>query len=115
VALYFPLSHESINFAKDSCWGNLAGEDAFVNADTTSCFDLSKLHSNYGSASTTANNDRIDRFFAHEFTHLLHKAWRKKHGLELKSPFEYALWECLTEGLEITARFLRNGYWQAGN
>ncbi len=79
--------------------GNLGGEDAFVNADTTICFDLSKLHSYYGSASTTANSSRIDRFFAHEFTHLLHKAWRKKHGLELESPFEYALWECLTEGL----------------
>jgi hypothetical protein len=79
--------------------GNLGGEDAFVNADTTICFDLSKLHSNYGSASTTANNSRIDRFFAHEFTHLLHKAWRKRHGLELESPFEFALWECLTEGL----------------
>lgn len=79
--------------------GNLGGEDAFVNADTTICFDLSKLHSNYGSASTTANSSRIDRFFAHEFTHVLHKAWRKKHKLELDSPFEYALWECLTEGL----------------
>jgi hypothetical protein len=79
--------------------GNQGGEDAFVNADTTICFDLSKLHSYYGSASTTANSSRIDRFFAHEFTHLLHKAWRKKHGLELKSPFEFALWECLTEGL----------------
>lgn len=79
--------------------GNLGGEDAFVNSDTTICFDLSKLYSNYGSASTTANSSRIDRFFAHEFTHLLHKAWRKKHGLELELPFEYALWECLTEGL----------------
>ena len=79
--------------------GNLGGEDAFVNADTTICFDLSKLHSNYGSALTTANSSRIDRFFAHEFTHVLHKAWRKKHNLKLESPFEYALWECLTEGL----------------
>jgi SAM-dependent methyltransferase len=79
--------------------GNLGGEDAFVYSDTTICFDLSKLHSYYGSASTTANSGRIDRFFAHEFTHLLHKAWRKKHGLKLESPFEYALWECLTEGL----------------
>lgn len=79
--------------------GNLGGEDAFVNADTTICYDLSKLHSYYGSAATTANSNRIDRFFAHEFTHVLHKAWRKKHGLKLQSPFEFALWECLTEGL----------------
>ncbi len=79
--------------------GNLGGEDAFVYSHATICFDLSKLHSQYGSASTTANSGRIGRFFAHEFTHLLHKAWRKEHGLELESPFEYALWECLTEGL----------------
>ncbi|NUO84185.1 hypothetical protein HUU05_29280, partial [candidate division KSB1 bacterium] len=79
--------------------GNLGGEDAFVYAPSTICFDLSKLHLHYGSASTTANDNRIDRFFAHEFTHVLHKAWRKKRGLELESPFEYALWECLTEGL----------------
>jgi hypothetical protein len=79
--------------------GNQGGEDAFVNSDTAICFDLSKLHSLYGSASTTENSGRIDRLFAHEFTHVLHKAWRKKHGLELNSPFEYALWECLAEGL----------------
>jgi hypothetical protein len=79
--------------------GNLGGEDAFVYASSTICFDLSKLHHYYGSASTTANGNRIDRFFAHEFTHVLHKAWRKKHGLELESPFEDALWKCLTEGL----------------
>lgn len=79
--------------------GNLGGEDAFVYAPSTICFDLSKLHHHYGSASTTANDNRIDRFFAHEFMHVLHKAWRKKRGLELESPFEYALWECLTEGL----------------
>ncbi|MGH7455464.1 MAG: hypothetical protein ACRENG_29190 [bacterium] len=79
--------------------GNLGGEDAFVYSHVTICFDLNKLHSQYGAASTNVNSSRIDRFFAHEFTHLLHKAWRKKHGLELESPFEYALWECLTEGL----------------
>ncbi|MGH7493627.1 MAG: DUF5700 domain-containing putative Zn-dependent protease [bacterium] len=79
--------------------GNIGGEDAFVYSHATICFDLNKLHRLYGSASTTANNARIDRFFAHEFTHVLHKAWRKKHNLELASPFDYALWECLTEGL----------------
>jgi hypothetical protein len=79
--------------------GNLGGEDAFAYSGTTICFGLNKLHSLYGSASTAANNGRIDRLFAHEFTHLLQKAWRKKHGLELESPFEFALWECLTEGL----------------
>jgi hypothetical protein len=79
--------------------GNQGGEDAFVNSDATICFDLTKLQSLYGSASTTENSGRIDRLFAHEFTHVLHKAWRKKHSLELQSPFEFALWDCLTEGL----------------
>ncbi|MCI0591255.1 MAG: hypothetical protein L0Y67_06605 [Gammaproteobacteria bacterium] len=73
--------------------GNLGGEDAFVYSDATIGFDLSKLHSYYGSASTTANSSRIDRNYAHEITQLLHKAWRKKHGLELESPYEFALWE----------------------
>ncbi len=27
-------------------------------------------------------------------------AWRKQRGVEFNSPFEFALWECLTEGLE---------------
>ncbi len=79
--------------------GNLGGDDAFVFSSATICFDLNKLHRQYGAAATTVNGDRIDRFFAHEFTHVLHKAWRKKRGLELKSPFEDALWACLTEGL----------------
>ncbi|MEK7726800.1 MAG: hypothetical protein AAB354_00235, partial [candidate division KSB1 bacterium] len=63
------------------------------------CFDLSQLQQQYGAAPSSANHSRIDRFFAHEFTHVLHKAWRKQRGVEFKSPFEFALWECLTEGL----------------
>lgn len=79
--------------------GNQGGEDAFVYEEATICFDLHKLHQVYGSASESANSDRIDRFFAHEFTHVLHKAWRKQHPLTLDSPLDVALWGCLTEGL----------------
>ena len=93
--------------------GNQGGEDAFVYAHATICFDLDKLQSQYGSASTSANSGRIDRFFAHEFTHVLHKAWRKKRGLELASPFDHALWECLTEGLgnyrSLSDRWISSG------
>lgn len=79
--------------------GHQGGEDAFVSGATTICFEVSKLNALYGAASDPANSERIDRFFAHEFTHLLHKAWRQKHGLRLNSPLDFALWECLTEGL----------------
>ncbi len=79
--------------------GNLGGGDAFVYSYSTICFDLNELNRYYGAASTMANSSRIDRFFAHEFTHVLHKAWRKKNNLEFDSLFEFALWECLTEGL----------------
>ena len=79
--------------------GNQGGEDAFTYSVATICFDLNKLHAYYGPAAASANSGRIDRFFAHELTHLLHKAWRQKKGLQLASPFDYALWECLTEGL----------------
>ncbi len=79
--------------------GNRGGSDAFTHAPITICFDLSQLQQQYGAASSSANHSRIDRFFAHELTHILHKAWRKQRGVEFKSPFEFALWECLTEGL----------------
>jgi hypothetical protein len=79
--------------------GNQGGNDAFVHSPATICFDLDELRSQYGNPSTSANSNRIDRFFAHEFTHLLHKSWLRKHSLKLRTPFELALWECLTEGI----------------
>jgi len=79
--------------------GNRGGRDAFTHAPITICFDLSELQQYYGAPANPENHSRIDRFFAHEFTHILHKAWRKQRGVEFKSPFEFALWECLTEGL----------------
>jgi hypothetical protein len=79
--------------------GNIAGTDAFTSGDSTIGFDVGQLYNLYGSAAEPDNGNRIDRFFAHEFTHVLHKAWRRKHHLTFESPFEFALWECLTEGL----------------
>ncbi len=79
--------------------GNAGGEDAFTDSDTTIGFDLSKLHQIYGSASTRENSDRIERFFSHEMTHVLHKVWRKKHPVTIDSPLEHALWDCLVEGI----------------
>lgn len=79
--------------------GNQGGSDAFVSAPITICFNLAKMGQFYGAATTAANDDRIDRFFAHEFTHVLHKVWRRQHPQKIETPLERALWECMTEGL----------------
>lgn len=79
--------------------GNQGGNDAFVFSPSTICFDLSRLYEEYGDTTETVNGPRIDRFFAHEFTHVMHKAWAKKNNLQLRTPLGTALWECLTEGL----------------
>lgn len=75
------------------------GNDAFVHGPTTICFDLGRLQKEYGDAGSEMNRGRIDRFFAHEFTHLLHKAWARDHPVRLTTPLEEALWECLVEGV----------------
>lgn len=79
--------------------GHQGGNDAFVFAPSTICFDLSQLQAEYGNAMGEGNRERLNRFFAHEFTHVLHKSWARKNHLQLRTPFELALWECLTEGL----------------
>jgi hypothetical protein len=79
--------------------GNQGGNDAFSPSPSTICFDLSQLYSEYGGALSDMNRKRIDKFFAHEFTHVLHKAWAMKHSLQLQTPLDIALWECLKEGL----------------
>lgn len=79
--------------------GNQGGNDAFSPSPSTICFDLSQLYSEYGGASSDLNRKRIDRFFAHEFTHVLHNSWAANHGLRLRTPLDLALWVCLKEGL----------------
>jgi hypothetical protein len=79
--------------------GNIGGSDAFIAENKNIAFDLSRMQSLYGSADEPANTNRVDRFFAHEFTHLLHKEWRRTYEPTIQSPLERALWGCLTEGL----------------
>ncbi len=93
--------------------GNQGGSDAFVSAPITICFNLEKLGQFYGAATSAANDDHIDRFFAHEFTHVLHKVWRRQNSQKIETPLERALWECMTEGLG-NYRSL-SGKWQDGN
>ena len=79
--------------------GNAGGEDAFTSGDSTIGFDLGRLHEVYGDATSAENAGRIDRFFAHEMTHILHKAWRMANPVEIESTLDYALWDCLVEGI----------------
>lgn len=74
-------------------------DDGFTFEDRTVCFDLTALQDNYGAADKPENNSRIDRLFAHEYTHLLHKAWAKKNRLQLRTFADSILWECLYEGI----------------
>ena len=82
--------------------GNRGGEDAFTAPGnrTTIGLDLSKLQSIYGDAGRTV--ERADRFFRHEYTHLLQKAWLQAHPYDAGTPLRAALLEIWSEGL---------GYW----
>lgn len=79
--------------------GNIGGSDAFIAENKNIALDLNRMQTVYGSANKTDNIDRVDRFFAHEFTHLLHKEWRRTFQPTIETPLEQALWGCLTEGL----------------
>jgi len=79
--------------------GNRGAEDAFTHDSTTIGFDLAALHRAYGDAARPENVDRLDRFFRHEYVHLLQKAWLQRHPFEMRSPIERALAEMWTEGL----------------
>lgn len=79
--------------------GYLGDDDGFTYQHETICFDLTAFQENYDSANLSDNKKRIDRIFAHEYTHLLHKAWAEKNKLELKNFKDSILWECLYEGI----------------
>ncbi len=74
-------------------------DDAFTYQYNTVCFDLTALQTNYGAAGLTENDERMDRLYAHEFTHLVHKQWARKNKLVLKTFKDSVLWECLYEGV----------------
>jgi hypothetical protein len=78
------------------CFGT---DDAFTYKDQTVCFDLTAFSNVYGSAILPVNRSRIDRIFAHEFTHLIHKEWAIRNNLQLKNFRDSILWECLYEGI----------------
>ena len=94
--------------------GNRGAEDAFTHDSITLGFDLAALQANYGDAGLAENRDRIDRFFRHEFVHLMQKARFSSHPFAMGTPLEAALAEIWAEGLgnyqSLSERWLsRNG------
>lgn len=79
--------------------GNRGSDDAWTAGPARICFDLAALQENYGDANTAENSARIDRFFRHEFTHILQKAWLVDHPAKMDTPTERALFEMWAEGL----------------
>lgn len=79
--------------------GHGGGEDAFTPDATTIGFDAARLHAEYGDATLAENTARIDRFFRHEYTHLLQKAWLAEHPYTADTPLRAALLGIWKEGL----------------
>jgi hypothetical protein len=79
--------------------GNGGGEDAFTHDPVTIGFDAARLHAEYGEATKPENTARIDRFFRHEYTHLLQKAWLVDHPYVADTPLRTALLGIWKEGL----------------
>jgi hypothetical protein len=99
VALAEPFDPVAPPAAVRVVLGNRGGEDAWTHDPTTIALDVARLQREYGAASEAENGARIDRFFAHEFTHLMQKAWLPAHPQPMATPFELAELEMWTEGL----------------
>ncbi len=97
-SLKVPFQNIKLNDTISILLGYQGGDDAFTYNNKTICLDVNALNKAYGSAKKSVNNNRIDRIFAHEFTHLLHKQWAKKNNLKLDTFKDQILWECVTEG-----------------
>ena len=81
--------------------GNEGGRDAFTLTSmfpNKIYFNLSVLSNSYKNANTEKNRNRIDRIFAHEYTHLLQHRWSEKNPFPLTNHFNLALNEAYKEG-----------------
>ena len=79
--------------------GLFGTDDGFTYKERTVCLDLTALCRAYGKASSAENDERIDRIFAHEYTHLLHKGWAKEKSYVPKTYKDSILWESFYEGV----------------
>ncbi len=81
--------------------GNSGARDAYTYTEkfpSTIFFNVSVFVRSYGRANDNTNQDRIDRIFAHEFTHLLQHRWSEVNPYPLANPFERALTVSYKEG-----------------
>lgn len=79
--------------------GNRGGDDAFTHDPSTIGLDLAALQATYGDATQAENLRRVDRFFDHEYTHLMQKSWLAAHPYEAGTPLRAALLDIWLEGL----------------
>ena len=98
-SLKVPFGDTYISDTTNVYLGYLGQDDAFTYKYETICFNLTALVKEYGSAKEAKNKIRMDRFFAHEYTHLLSKEWKRQTKLNLKTYKDSILWECMYEGL----------------
>ncbi|MGZ8516860.1 MAG: hypothetical protein ACXWWD_05895 [Chitinophagaceae bacterium] len=98
-SLSIPFKDVEISETVHVLIGYLGDDDGFTYGNQTVCLDLTALNRAYGEADLPENDNRIDRIFAHEYTHLLHKSWARKNKLKLETFKDSILWECMYEGM----------------
>ena len=98
-SLKVPFGNIYINDTTFVFLGYQGVDDGFTYKYQTVCFDITALQKAYGSAKEPVNDNRIDRIFAHEYTHLLHKEWMRQKNLKLETYKDSILWECVYEGI----------------
>jgi hypothetical protein len=113
-SLKVPFGDIYINDTTYVLLGYQGGDDGFTYEFQTVCFDLTALLNAYGSANATVNTNRMDRLFAHEYTHLLSKEWARQNDLKLTSYKDSILWECIYEGIGMY-RSMSNTWFPIGD
>lgn len=79
--------------------GFLGEDDGYTYQSNVVCLDVTAFHRAYGEAENPENPTRVDRIFAHEYTHLLQKAWMRDRGWEPRNFVDSIAWECWYEGI----------------
>ena len=98
-SLKVPFADIDINDTTYVLLGYRGVDDGFTLGYQTVCFDISALNRAYGSALDSVNTDRMDRIFAHEYTHLLHKEWVRQTGFKANTFRDSIYWWCMYEGI----------------
>ena len=79
--------------------GNQIGDDGFTYRNDTVCVDVGAMEKSYGDADSDENRQRLIRLLDHEYTHLIHHEWIRRHPISMRTPFDRALRNLWVEGL----------------